>query len=217
MCHAPDALFTHAHLMRIFTLDYMGGDLDNFKFGDVVKIGTFRDTHDQYTYDAEKRCVYPQMMLNYLLDGLDLVAHDARTAPPSPELAPREESEASPSPPTLPAAAAEVATEGAGEGHESKQSLLDANGKLRADWRRPLMPEEDPLPEVLQESLTAVACDFQTVKDEKKARAERKASPERQASQSFSTDGPGEAVRWEASEASPSAKGATFDSSDGWA
>jgi len=72
MCQSPVELYTHAHMMRIFTLDYMGEDCLVFTLPE--QLGIFRELHDQYAYDAEKRSVYPQMMLNYLLDGLDLIA-----------------------------------------------------------------------------------------------------------------------------------------------
>jgi len=84
ICHADNALYTHAQLTRIFTIDYMGEDV--YSHPDLPQdVGLYQDIHNQYTYDAEKRSVYPQMMLNYLLDSLDLISSlEADEDPDSP-------------------------------------------------------------------------------------------------------------------------------------
>lgn len=159
MCNAGPELYTHAHLMRIFTLDYMGEDLQDFTL--PQELGAFRDTHDQYTWDAEKRCVYPQMMLNYLLDGLDLIAAFGA-----------EEEALTPAP--------------ASPGESPGLVLTDSSARWVKDAPpaapAPAEPESPPaavvvmggegvLPVALQENLTKVACAIEDKKTEALAEA----------------------------------------------
>jgi len=36
--------------------------------------GLYNEVHDQYTYNAERRSIYPQMMLIYLVESCELIA-----------------------------------------------------------------------------------------------------------------------------------------------
>jgi len=74
ICHFAEDTYAHARLADLFTLDYMGHDQEVL---DLAEGGLYHDTHDQYTYNAERRSIYPQMMLNYLTEGCEIIAEAA--------------------------------------------------------------------------------------------------------------------------------------------
>lgn len=40
----------------------------------MYNIAMWPNVHDQYTYNAERRSIYTQMMLNYLVEGCEIIA-----------------------------------------------------------------------------------------------------------------------------------------------
>ena len=57
-------IYSHAKLAELFTLGYDGYDKEEFR---LAEGGLYTEVHEQYTYNAERRSIYPQMMLNYLV------------------------------------------------------------------------------------------------------------------------------------------------------
>jgi len=71
LCHSGEDIYAHARLADLFTLDYEGYDQETF---DLADGGLYNEVHDQYTYNAERRSIYPQMMLIYLVESCELIA-----------------------------------------------------------------------------------------------------------------------------------------------
>eukprot|EP00656_Telonema_subtile_P000619 TRINITY_DN10282_c0_g1_i1.p1 TRINITY_DN10282_c0_g1~~TRINITY_DN10282_c0_g1_i1.p1 ORF type:complete len:168 (+),score=54.23 TRINITY_DN10282_c0_g1_i1:153-656(+) len=71
LCHSGEDLYTHARLAELFTLDFEGYDQRALSLADG---GLYAEVHDQYTYNAERRSIYPQMMLQYLVESCEIIA-----------------------------------------------------------------------------------------------------------------------------------------------
>lgn len=71
LCHSGLDIYSHAKLAELFTLGYDGYDKEEFR---LAEGGLYTEVHEQYTYNAERRSIYPQMMLNYLVEGCEIIA-----------------------------------------------------------------------------------------------------------------------------------------------